>query len=397
MAIGSDVLLSDDFDRADGALGSDWTVITGAFGIETNQAGTSDTTSRALAIFDAALIGSPDYKMAFTVNSQTTVGCLSRGSGATGNVSGYLLGRSGNNIYFGKIDDNTISQLAAPFVGTAMNNLITYETETSGSDVVLRAKDGENLLGAYTDSAPAAKYLTAGYAGLYSNAVRSDIAWDDFTATGTAVSVGLTLDSAPSTMARGETGLDFVVSSAAVTPTTLNSTVKAGTVPLVVTGVTGAGPWTITASAPAILALQHSVTGHIWTVAVAAESVATSEIPLTPTSGWAYADLSVPVNTAGTLGDGYLGAAAVTSDQWVFETTTTPDSIAITLDPQGYWCLASGPTSTNTALVYLIQADGSLETQDTVTFSINRGSRLSSLGSQFSPIIAHRLNGHIEK
>ena len=179
----------------------------------------------------------------------------------------------------------------------------------------------------------------------------------------------LTLVNNPSTMAREQSGLGFVVANPLTVPTTLNSSVSTGGQALNLIVVLGTNPYTLLCACPAGFAQKHSTVGYAYTVNVDAENVVTAAIPLTAKAGWDYSDLSSPVNTVGTLGEGYIGAAAVTNDQWVFESTTDPDSIGLSVDSQGYWTLDSVPLINNTALFYLIQADGSLEAEDTIIFN----------------------------
>ena len=101
---------------------------------------------------------------------------------------------------------------------------------------------------------------------IWDNAKARGIATAEFT--GVPFVPALTLDSAPSTIAKGETGLEFVVSTPTTVPTALNTTVANAGVELTVTGVTGAGPYTITCTAPLDIAKQ--VGSYVWTIGIEA-------------------------------------------------------------------------------------------------------------------------------
>lgn len=183
----------------------------------------------------------------------------------------------------------------------------------------------------------------------------------------------MVLDSAPSELIRGTTLNEFVVSSVAAVPTLGNTTITSGSVSLTVTSITGSGPYTIQATCPASLALQHDATGYAWTVTIGAETVVTSDIPLNPPAGYQYIDLVSPITTSGSLLQGFTGDTPVTGDQLVAWTDTDPGNVAITLNADGTFELVTRPPNDQTISRYVIQANGTLGTEAvyTVEFTVS--------------------------
>lgn len=179
----------------------------------------------------------------------------------------------------------------------------------------------------------------------------------------TAVLEALALDSAPATITRGQTELEFVVSSVSAVPTTGNTTITSGTGALTIDSVSGTDPYTITATCPADVALQHDATGYVWTVTIIAQTVDSAAIPLNEPFGYNYLNLANPITTAGSLLEGATGDTPVTGDQIVAESRTSPDNIAVTLVADGTFELASRPRRDQTISRYVIQADGTLGTE----------------------------------
>lgn len=185
------------------------------------------------------------------------------------------------------------------------------------------------------------------------------------------------IDSEPVTMARGETGLEFVVSNPATTPTTENTTVVSGSASLTVIGVSGAGPYTITCTCPSNIALQHSDTGYIWTVTVGAESDTTALIPLTVPSGYSNVFMGATISLeegSGSVWNDYTGDTPVEGTEFVWTTLTVPDSYPIDVQDTGEWSIDTSllgyPTANQTFYGYAIQANGTIGTTAEYTFNI---------------------------
>ena len=192
-------------------------------------------------------------------------------------------------------------------------------------------------------------------------------------------SSGLTLDSTP-TDNRVTESRSVVVSTPAVTPTTGNTEVKltddsgqAATVD----SVTGSDPYTINYTFPRSTAKLFDATGYPIYVEVAAENVTSSNVPFLPVTTQRFIDLSSPVATAGTYGAIYAGAVAATGDQRVHDIVSTSESIPLDADgaaygaEQDFWAIRSQPIATQTATFYLIEADGTVGVEDTITFEVD--------------------------
>lgn len=197
----------------------------------------------------------------------------------------------------------------------------------------------------------------------------------------------LTLDSTP-TDVNSQTQESSVVSNPATAPTTLNSEVKfdndlgpAATV----NSVTGSDPYTLNYTFPRTTAKKFDATGYPLYHEVDAESVTSGNVPYLPVAEQTYTDLSSPVNTAGTLGETYAGSPAATGDQWVYDTNLTGDAgITLTVDAQGYWTLSGTPSTTSTASFYRIDSTGSVDVEDTITFTVAGSGK-----SLVSPIVSN--------
>jgi len=180
------------------------------------------------------------------------------------------------------------------------------------------------------------------------------------------VATGLTLDSAPSTIAKGETGVQFVVSNPATGPTELNTTVTNSGDALTVTSVTGSDPYTIECTVP--LDISKQAGSYAWTITVDAENVVSSSIPLTPQAGWSKVDLVSPLTTSGYMLEGYTGDAPVTGDDMEYETTT-----GLTPGADSEWVWDSAPTVDQTVARRVVQADGTVGDTEDITFTVGGG------------------------
>jgi predicted enzyme related to lactoylglutathione lyase len=200
----------------------------------------------------------------------------------------------------------------------------------------------------------------------------ASVAWGGVAASfeGTSAST-FGLDSAPSTVAKGQTGVSFVVSNPATVPTTGNTTVINSGDALTVTSVTGSDPYTINCTVP--LDITKQVGSYVWTITVDAETVNTASIPLTAQSGWTNVVLSSPVSTVGYMLNGYTGDAAVTGDTLEYETTTD-----LTIGTDSEWIWATAPTVTQVVGRRVIQVDGTVGATEDATFSVIAPPVLSS-------------------
>ena len=174
---------------------------------------------------------------------------------------------------------------------------------------------------------------------------------------------GLTLDSAPSTMAKAETGVSFVVSTPATVPTTGNTTVISSGDALTVTSVTGSDPYTINCTVP--IDITKQVGSYAWTITVDAENVVSSSIPLTVQAGWTNLVLASPLTTSGYMLEGYTGDVPVTGDTMEYETTTD-----LSPDAASQWIWDTAPTVSQVVGRRVVQVDGTVGTTADITFTV---------------------------
>lgn len=183
------------------------------------------------------------------------------------------------------------------------------------------------------------------------------------------------IDTPPGSIAAG-TAADVVVSNPAVAPTTGNTEVKfdndlgpAATV----NSISGSDPYTINFTFAKSTTKQFDTTGYPLYVEVAAENDTSAAIPYNEPTGYDYTDLVNPATTSGSILEGYTGDAPVTGDQVVYTTPTSPDSIGFTVGADGEWILNSTPSQNQTVDRYVIQADGTVGTEDTITWTVSGG------------------------
>lgn len=168
----------------------------------------------------------------------------------------------------------------------------------------------------------------------------------------------------------------ITVNDPAVTPTTGNTEVKFTDdlgVAATVTSVTGTGPYTVNFSFPDTTAIQFDGTGYPLYVEVAAENATTAAIPYQPATGYAFTNLVNPLTTEGSILEGYTGDAPVTGDQVVYTTPSSPDNIVFTVGSNGEWVFNSMPPQNQTVQRYVIQANGTVGTEATVTYTVTGG------------------------
>jgi len=185
----------------------------------------------------------------------------------------------------------------------------------------------------------------------------------------------LGIDTPPATIEAG-TQASVVISNPPTTPTTGNTEVKFDDnlgAAATVDSVSGTGPYTINFTFPLTTTKQFDATGYPLYVEVTTESDTSAAIPYTEPTGYDYTDLVGPVTTSGSILEGYTGDTPVTGDQVVYTTPTAPTSIGFTVGADGEWILDSLPIVDQTVDRYVIQADGTVGTEDTVTYSVGGG------------------------
>jgi hypothetical protein len=187
-----------------------------------------------------------------------------------------------------------------------------------------------------------------------------------------SASAALTLDSAPSTIAKAETGVSFVVSTPTTAPTTGNTTVINSGDALTVTSVTGSDPYTINCTAPIDITKQAG--SYAWTITVDAENVVTASIPLTVQIGWSNIILDTPLTASGYMLEGYVGDVPVTSDTMEYETTAT-----LTPGTNSEWIWTFAPIINQTVARRVVQIDGTVGATADITYLVDTIAPIISL------------------
>ena len=185
------------------------------------------------------------------------------------------------------------------------------------------------------------------------------------------------IDITDSTMQRG-TNFEVVCSGATTAPTTANTTLTNGNDTLTPSSVTGSDPYTIT-FAVGDLTKQVDATGYDWTLTVDAETATTGNIPLVIQAGGTKVDLVNPVTTNASLLFGVTGDAPVTGDDLEYSVTSVLDSdVTFEVTADGVWTIteaSAGDWTTNiTVDRRVVQADGTIGTEATMTFDPSTGS-----------------------
>lgn len=135
---------SDDFNRADGAIGGNWTQVSGTWTVATNAANqTSAGGVYNTALYTATPPATNDYSVTAQVRNDGSsfgVGVIARG--ASGAVSGYaVIGFGGDSFYLIRLDsgsDTILATMSAMATGTTY----TVEVEVSGTTVRGRIDGG---------------------------------------------------------------------------------------------------------------------------------------------------------------------------------------------------------------------------------------------------------------
>jgi hypothetical protein len=93
-----------------------------------------------------------------------------------------------------------------------------------------------------------------------------------------------------------------------------------------------------------------------------------TEVLLDPTG--TYVNVTLPIDvTDGSIFFEYGGQAPVVSDNIIHDPTTSPSGIAVTIDGDGIWNLASTPTSDQTIASYVLHANGLSSDKATISFT----------------------------
>ena len=165
-----------------------------------------------------------------------TIGALTNGTWNTVDITPVTLTATDTYAVALRVLSATTISANSTYVGTAVST---------------SSLDGTSALaGTWTDSGTAGNVVSM------------------YAETRTIVAAGLTLDSAPSTMAKAETGVSFVVSTPATVPTDLNTTVVSAGDSLTVTSVTGSDPYTINCTVPVDISKQAG--SYVWTITIGA-------------------------------------------------------------------------------------------------------------------------------
>jgi hypothetical protein len=187
----------------------------------------------------------------------------------------------------------------------------------------------------------------------------------------------------PPTVVKSQTQGTVVIDSPVTAPTTLNTEVKfdndsgaAATVNSV--AANGGDSYDINFTFPRTAAKVFGATGYPLYVEVAAENATTGNIPYSPKTDESYVIIVTPdVSTA--LYTQYSGSSFLPSDQWVYKNTTTPSGISVTYDDSLFFTLDSIPSSNQTITGYRIANDGTVDVEDTVTFTAEGSDNLINL------------------
>lgn len=316
---------------------------------------------------------SAQWHTAGATDTITTIHMHTRNIGDTAEVGVYDMGVAGSN------PDNA-TRIAVATI-TATSGTATWEDVA----VNIALTSGHVYFLAYATSNGIRRYFDTGVAGdstedlLASGGLLLDpytegATDDEIVSLYATFTTGpeLSLDSEPSTMAKAETGVQFVVSTPATTPTTGNTTVISLGDALTVTSVTGSDPYTINCTVP--LDISKQVDSYVWTITVDAENIQGQPIPLTPQTGWSNITLVSPLTTVGYMLNGYTGDAPVTDDAMEWETTTD-----LTPGTDSEWVWDTAPTVTQVVARRVIQLDGTVGATEDVTFTVAAGGSFNTL------------------
>lgn len=164
-------IFTDNFNRANGAIGSNWTNLNGTFGVNANQAKplTLGADSRAQSVWSGGVIGNDQYSQAALVNVASYAGVVVRGALAA--YTCYVAVANGTDSIIQKFVAGTGTGLASGGPAFAAGDVIRLEVK--GTALTL-FKNGNVVLTA-TDSA-----IASGYAGIagYSATNRAVDNWE---------------------------------------------------------------------------------------------------------------------------------------------------------------------------------------------------------------------------
>src|SRR4051812_36581345 len=112
-------IYQDNFNRADGAIGGNWTNVQGTFGIATNKAKalTGGGDSRALSAYTAGTFAADQYAQCVMQGSGNVCGVAARSSNGVYTCYGGLA--SSTNCYIQKIVSGTVTNIATTATGFA--------------------------------------------------------------------------------------------------------------------------------------------------------------------------------------------------------------------------------------------------------------------------------------
>lgn len=159
-------IYTDNFDRADGALGANWTNINGVFSIVTNKAkvSTAGTGSYSNSVYSAGALGADQYAQVVLQVVTSMGGAVVRGSNSV-NTCYYAVGNSSSTYLFKFVNGAGPTTIANNAITWAVGNILRLEVRGT---VLTVYKNGTAVLTG-TDGAIASGY--AGIAGLTVNAI----------------------------------------------------------------------------------------------------------------------------------------------------------------------------------------------------------------------------------
>jgi hypothetical protein len=323
---------------------NDTTVITGTAPAIINATGTISFTS---ADDTSAIAGTVAIAVNIDADISFTEQVDSASISGTNTVSGVIVGEG---------DDTTsiVVEITQPVFGD-----IAY---TSANDSVnMVGEITQPIIGtrAFTNSSDSCS-ITA----VITQPVDAEIAYTEENDTVAVTSeLSFIIDTEPATIAKGQTGVQFVISGVTDTPTDINTTIVSGSASLQVNSVTGAGPYTINCTADVDIPLQAG--SYPWTITVGSEDTVSSSIPLTVQSGWDREGLISPVSSIGYMLNGYLNTPPATGDDIEFEITA-----GLTVAANGEWIWATMPVSTQVVNRRVVQADGGVGATAAITFTV---------------------------
>jgi hypothetical protein len=176
------------------------------------------------------------------------------------------------------------------------------------------------------------------------------------------------LDTEPTTVKRGETGVVLASSAGGFGATQGTGSVTYGGQPVTVVSWSDTS---MTIDIPPTIALQHYQSYPFAITPDGGGSILGGAIPFQEQDGYVSINIVNPDTADSTsILFGYSGDAPVTGDQVVFESVSSPDSIPVTVSDEGYVTLSTTPSQTQTIARYVIQADGTLGTEADYTLQI---------------------------